>query len=108
MVLFHKSKNYFDNVDKAKLERLHMGTAKEFGFSLKKAGKGAKFSKFDLQDAYKLMPAKKKDFRLQGFFWLGKWFLETQQGFGGAPSPSNFDRLAKTKDVVVCIKSNTP
>ena len=85
-----------------------MGTAKSFGFNLKRAGRGAKFSKFDLQDAYKLMPARKEDFRLQGFCWLGKWFVETQQGFGGVPSPCNFDRLAKTKDVVVCIKSSTP
>ena len=103
-----KGRSFNDNVDKSKLERLHMGTAKQFGFSLMRAGKGAKFSKFDLQDAYKLIPAKKKDFRLQGFSWLGKWFVETQQGFGGVPSPSNFDRLAKTKDVVVCIKSGTP
>ena len=34
--------------------------------------------------------------------------METQQGFGGVPSPSNFDRLAKTKDLIVCIKSGTP
>ena len=85
-----------------------MGTAKQFGFSLRRAGKGAKFSKFDLQDAYKLMPARREDFRLQGFCWLGRWFVETQQEFGGVPSPANFDKLAKTKDAIVCIKSNTP
>ena len=34
--------------------------------------------------------------------------METHQGFGGIPSPSNFDRLAKTKDTVVCIASGTP
>ena len=103
-----KGRSFNENVDKSKLEKLHMGTAKSFGFSLMKAGKEAKFSKFDLQDAYKLMPAKREDFRLQGFCWLGKWFVETQQGFGGVPSPANFDKLAKTKDTVVCIKSNTP
>ena len=103
-----KGRSFNDNVDKKKLERLHMGTAVQFGFSLKAAGKNAKFSKFDLQDDYKLVPAKKEDFRLQGFCWLGKWFVETQQGFGGIPSPSNFDRLAKTKDTVVCIASGTP
>ena len=61
-----KGRSFNDNVDKAKLERLYMGTAKEFGFSLKKAWKGAKFSKFDLQDAYKLMPAKKKTSSCRG------------------------------------------
>ena len=103
-----KGRSFNDNVDKSKLEKLHMGTAKQFGFSLKKAGKEAKFSKFDLQDAYKLMPARREDYRLQGFCWLGRWFVETQQGFGGVPSPANFDKLAKTKDTIVCIKSNTP
>ena len=34
--------------------------------------------------------------------------METQQGFGGVSSPANFDKLAKTKDTIVCIKSNTP
>ena len=103
-----KGRSFNDNVDKSKLERLHMGTAKQFGFSLKRAGKEAKFSKFDLQDAYKLMPARREDFRLQGFCWLGRWFVETQQEFGGVPSPANFDKLAKTKDAIFCIKSNTP
>ena len=102
-----KGKSFNDNVDKRKLEKLHMGTARQFGFGLKKAGKNATFSKFDLQDAYKLMPAKKEDFRLQGFSWLGKWFVETQQSFGGVPSPTNFDRLPKTIDLLVCIESGT-
>ena len=102
-----KGRSFNDNVDRRKLEKLHMGTAKQFGFGLVRAGKGAKFSKFDLQDAYKLMPARKEDFRLQGFCWLKKWFVETQQGFGGVPSPANFDRLPKTIDLVVCIESGT-
>ena len=61
-----------------------------------------------MQDAYKLVPAKKKNFRLQGFRWLGKYFVETQQSFGGKPSPQNFEKLAKTKGLIVCIESNTP
>ena len=102
-----KGKSFNDNVDRKKLEKLHMGTARQFGFGLKKAGKDAKFSKFDLQDAYKLIPARKEDFGLQGFCWLGRWFVETQQSFGGVPSPSNFDRLPKTIDLLACIESGT-
>ena len=103
-----KGASFNDNVDRPKLERLHMGTAKNFGTALKHAGKDAVFSKFDIQDAYKLMPAKPEDFRLQGFSWLGKYFIETRQSFGGVPSPCNFDRLNKTKDTVICLKSGTP
>ena len=101
-----KNKSFNDNVNRNKLERLHMGTAKQFSYALKKAGKGAVFSKFDIQDAYKLIPAKKADYRLQGFSWLGKYFVETRMSFGGVPSPCNFDRLGKTKDLVVCLKKN--
>ena len=44
-------KSFNDNVNRDKLERLHMGTAKKFSFALKDAGKGARFSKFDICDA---------------------------------------------------------
>ena len=103
-----KGASFNDNVDRPKLERLHMGTAKNFCTALKLFGKDVVFSKFDIQDAYKLMPAKPEDFRLQGFSWLGKYFIETRQSFGGVPSPCNFDRLNKTKDTVICLKSGTP
>ena len=103
-----KNKSFNDNVDRDKLERLHMGTAKQFGTALKAAGKDAVFSKFDIQDAYKLILAKTEDYRLQGFSWLGKYFVENRLSFGGVPSPCNFDKLGKIKDLIVCIKSNTP
>ena len=61
--------SFNDNVDVSKLERLHMGTAKKFSFTLKDTGLDAKFSKFDICDAYKLVQAKVEDFSLQGFFW---------------------------------------
>ena len=101
-------RSFNDNVNVKKLERLHMGTAKQFGQLVLKAGKGALFSKFDIQDAYKLIPARREDYRLQGFEWLGKYFVETRMSFGGKPSPQNFDSLAKTKDLIVCLKSGMP
>ena len=66
-----KGESFNDNVEKTKLERLHMGTARQFSYLLKDAGQGAKFSKFDIKDAYKLVLAKKQDYMLQGFQWLG-------------------------------------
>ena len=80
-------RSFNDNVDESKLEKLHMGTAKHFGQLLLKAGRGARFSKFDIQDAYKLIRAKPEDYRLQGFQWLGRYFVETRMSFGGKPSP---------------------
>ena len=95
-------------MNRDKLEKVKMATARQFSYGLKRAGTGAEFSKFDIKNAYKLIPAKVKDYRLQGFCWLGKYFVETQQTFGGVPSVCNFDRLARTKDVITCIISKTP
>ena len=49
--------SFNDNVAEEKMERLHMGTAKEFSFLLRDAGVGANFSKLSIQDAYRLVPA---------------------------------------------------
>ena len=62
-----KGHSFNENLDKTKLEKVRMTTAKEFSYSLKEAGKNAVFSKFDIKDAYKLVPAKPADFKLQGF-----------------------------------------
>ena len=101
-------RSFNDNVKEEELEKLHMGTAKQFSYLLREAGKGACFSKFDIRDAYKLVPAKVEDYRLQGFKWLNKYFVEVMMSFGGKPSPCNFDRLGKTKDLLACIQSGTP
>jgi len=59
-------KSFNDNVDKTKLEKIRMATAKSFSYGLRRAGKNAIFSKFDMRDAYKLVPARPEDFKLQG------------------------------------------
>jgi len=88
--------SYNSNIDKLKLEKVRMSSAKAFSYQVRAAGKGALMSKFDLQDAFKLIPAKTCDLRLQGFSWLGAFFVESQMIFGAIPSVSNFDRLAST------------
>ena len=103
-----KNASFNDNIDKRKVEKVHMATARSFSYGLRKAGKEAVFSKFDIRDAYKLVPAKPKDYRLQGFKWLGKYFCETREIFGSIASVSNFDRLSNTRDLLVRLKSSTP
>ena len=58
------------------MEKVKMSSARKFRYSVAKAGRKARMSKFDLTDAYKYIPCKKEDLRLQGFFWLGKFFIE--------------------------------
>jgi len=94
-------RSFNDNVDMTKLERVHMDTAKKFGFKLRELGKDAVFSKFDYGDAYKSIPAATEDLPLQGFVWLGRFFVETQEIFGAIPSVCNFDREGNTFQVLV-------
>ena len=97
-----------DNVDKFGVEKVYMSSAKDFGYVLCKAGVSANFSKFDLSDAYKNVPCKIFDLRLQGFSWLGKYFLETQQIFGAISSVPNYDILGHTIADMAIILSNSP
>lgn len=57
-----KGKSFNDNIVVEKLEKIYMSTAKTFSYSVKEAGKGAIMSKFDLQNAYKIIPARQEDY----------------------------------------------
>ena len=64
--------------------------------------------KFDLKDAYKNMPAQQADLCLQGFSWLGKFFEETQQPFGGKHAVPGFDCLGGTLEAVAAAVADFP
>jgi hypothetical protein len=49
-----------------------------------------------MKDAYKNIPAKIDELCLQGFIWLGKFFIELKQTFGALTSVSNFNILGNT------------
>ena len=71
-----EGKSFNSNIDENKKEKVKMSSTSKFGYLVAKAGRKARMSKFDLTDAYKNIPCKKEDLRLQGFFWLGKFFIE--------------------------------
>jgi len=102
---YPKGDSFNDNVDKEAIAKVTMSSPKQFGQALIKAGKGAVMSKLDLKDAYKQVPARLEDLRLQGIHWGGAYFVETQQIFGSTPSVANFDVVAKTIQDVAISKS---
>jgi hypothetical protein len=61
-----------------------------------------------MKDAYKNIPAKMEELRLQGFIWLGKFFVELKQTFGALTSVSNFDVLGNTVQTLARAASNLP
>jgi hypothetical protein len=100
--------SFNDNIDKSKIEKVRMSIARDFSYTLKDAGKNSRFSKYDFKDAFKNVPAKKEDWRLQGFRWLGRYFFETQMIFGATPSVANFDRLSHTVARLAMVEADTP
>jgi hypothetical protein len=95
-----KGASFNDNVDKDEVMKVRMSSAAQVGQSIRAAGQGARLTKLDMKDAYKLVPAKTADFRLHGFEWQGRFFVDTQQIFGAATAAANFDQLAST---VLCV-----
>ncbi len=62
-----------ENVDKARLEKIQMSSARLFGFSILEAGANCNMWKYDFEDAYKNVPVPINELRYQGFSWLGKY-----------------------------------
>jgi hypothetical protein len=69
-------------------------------------GIGARMWKFDMQDAYKAVPASQSDLRLQGFSWLGRYFVELKKVFGSKEAVSAFDRVNHTLVILAAIIAN--
>ena len=88
--------SFNDNVDEQAVPKVRMSSARQFRQAVLRAGKGALMSKLDMKDAYKNVPAKVEDFRLQGMQWLGAYFVNTQQIFGATPAVANYDNLGGT------------
>ncbi len=101
--------SFNDNIDINLMEKVHMSSAREFGYLIMKCGRNALMSKFDLKDAYKNIPAKINDLRLQGFKWLNKFFIDISQIFGARSAVSNFDTTNHTiTDLAVIVSETLP
>jgi len=96
------------NVKDESVEKVEMCSARCFSYSVVEAGKGAFMSKMDMEDAYKNVPCKLEDLRLQGFMWLNNFFVETRQIFGATTAVCNFDILGKTVLDLVMTKCEIP
>jgi hypothetical protein len=97
-----------DAVDKIKIRKLTMSSAKKFSQTLLKVGRNAKFAKSDLVDAYKLIPIHPSNWKYYGFKWLGKFFVDTTTPFGSNTAPANFDDVGETLTNIVQTICNTP
>ncbi len=100
--------SFNSNIEANSLEKIHMSSAREVGYLIRKCGKNALMSKSDLKDAYKNLYAKIKDLRLQGFKWLNKFFIDLTQIFGAKSARCCYNQLGQTVKDLAVIVSNTP
>ncbi len=103
-----KGSSFNDAVKDTEITLLGMSSAKIFGEALKKMGKGAVFSKQDIQDAYKLIPNPRAQWHHYGFEWLGKFFFYMTTVFGSKAAPVSFDPLPETIVNIVCTLGKIP
>ncbi len=94
-----------ENIDKSKLEKVKMTSAKNFGFSILEAGRNCKMGKFDLEDAYKNVPVPINELMNS---WLGRYFVELKQMFGTISSVQNFDIIGNTIKSICLAESTIP
>ena len=100
--------SFNDAVIDIALEKVTMSTARQFGYSVADCGPGARLWKWDMDSAYKNLPARVEDLRLQGFQWLGRLFVENRQAFGAKTAVAAFDRLGQVVAELALEASSLP
>lgn len=100
--------SFNDAVHDDALEKVSMSTARHVGYTIMDCGTGARLWKWDLTDAYKNLPAAIGDLRAQGFTWMGKYFVETQEPFGSEAAVAAFDRTGHILADLAIVTSKIP
>jgi hypothetical protein len=100
--------SFNSKIDKFSTETFKMASSKKFSQALLDCGNNANMSKHDLVAAYKQVPCKVTDLRMQFFQWLGKYFVETRQVFGAKTRVCNYDNLGETLKLLAMLECNIP
>jgi len=100
--------SFNDAICENAVEQVHMATARFFGYSVVDCGVNCLMWKWDHVDAYKHIPTAMADLRLQGFRWLGRYFVEKQQVFGSSYAVSAYDRLSNTLALLATLLADFP
>ena len=99
---------YNTNITPNSSRSVSMSSPRLFSYSLLESGPGAVMSKHDWCDAYKNIPEKVEDLRLQGFSWLDRYFVELSLVFGSVNSVEAFDNFGELVLSLACILSSFP
>jgi hypothetical protein len=100
--------SFNDNVDKRRVEKVVMDTARSFSYKILRAGKSARLDKTDVKDAFKNMPAKTEELNLQGFMVENRYFTELRMIFGARTALAHYDVLGNTIEKLAIAESGIP
>ncbi len=89
------NESFNDAIIQDELPKVTMSSIKKVCEAVYNLGKGCILSKLDHIAAYKMIPAKPEQYRLQGFAWLTMYFIELRQTFGSCSSVFNYDVFHK-------------
>ena len=92
--------SYNDAIGKNVLPKITMDSAKKISHQIYRKGAGCKISKLDHSAAYKIIPTKPSQWRLQGFTWLGRYYVDKQLVFGSKSAVPNYDSF---HDIIVIL-----
>ena len=88
-----KGISFNDMIEPGKMTKVVMSSPVNVARKISILGRQTFMSKIDHVSAYKLIPTKYGHLFLQGFYWMGKFFVETAQIFGACSSVPSYDRF---------------
>ncbi len=100
--------SFNDNVDKRRVEKVVMDTARSFSYKILRAGKFARLDKTDVKDAFKNVPARTDELSLQGFMVENRYFIELRMIFGARTALAHYDVLGNTIEKLAIAESGIP
>ena len=87
------------------LPKVHMDSAKKISQRIFRKGRGTLMCKLDMVAAYKIVPTRPDQWRLQGFRWLQKYFIDTRLMFGSKSAVPNYDNLHAAIVIIAIVHS---
>ena len=103
-----KQASFNDFVNENHIRKLEMSSAAKFDDAVKSCGKSPLMAKYNIRDAYKIIPGHPSQWNCFGFKWLGKYFFDVTTVFGSKSAPAKFYSIPETIVNIVCTETEVP
>lgn len=104
---YPEGQSFNDAIKTASMRKLTMASPRQVANLIRSVGQGAIMSKVDQQSAYKIIGTNPLQWRLQGFRWLGKYFIEIRLVFGSVSAVMNYDDFGASYTAMIKAMTKT-